>query len=341
MHPCKYDTWGRQVRCHFDSLESPLSGGLFSPSSIVPNTCVLRAKTGQIFSRKIPACGTEIALVFTEEKKTIRKSQQVLKALTAIRYTLHAILIKYSLPVYLPVFLDRVLVSPLLLLRRVWYGYTFRRIKLANCDKYAIVDPCDFASLSKYTWLLDCEYGSRRAIRLAGTVCGHISVHMHRQILADELEAKSSALLVKLFIDHINCNALDNRRANLRIVTRMQNAKNRSKSKKKCSSVYKGVHWNKSGKKWGAMIRANRKPIYLGYFTDEIEAAKAYDEAAKKYHGEFACLNFPPPDKKGLKNLIKYWFSNRFQRGFFDADSADFTDLEKRKTNDYSLFAND
>jgi hypothetical protein len=235
-------------------------------------------------------------------------------------------LIKYSFPVYLPVFLDRVSVGPLLLLRRVWYGYTFRRIKLANSDKYAIVDPSDFAELSKYTWLLDCEYGCRRAVRLSGRTSGHISVHMHRQIMADELSAvsnlssvlcprassiknRASGLLSpKLFIDHINCNAIDNRRANLRIATRAQNAKNRSKSKRKCSSVYKGVHWHKQHKKWGAMIAVDHKRIHLGYFSNEDQAAKCYDEAAKKYHGEFACLNFPPPDKKGLKNLIKFYF---------------------------------
>ncbi len=201
-------------------------------------------------------------------------------------------------------------VSPVLLLRWIWYGHTFRRLKLANSDKYAIVDPCKYAELSKYTWLLDCEFGCRRVIRLAGRKSGHIFVHMHRQILADQLKAKSVVLLVELFIDHINGNALDNRRANLRIVTRAQNAKNRSKGSKKCSSVYKGVCWHKYNKKWSAEIKSNHRQIHLGYFDDEIEAAKAYDEAAKKYHGEFACLNFPPPDKRGLKNLLKYWFKS-------------------------------
>lgn len=219
-------------------------------------------------------------------------------------------LIKYTPPIYIPVFLDRVVVSPLLLLRWIWYGYTFRRVRLADSNKYAIVDYGDFAKLLKYTWWGDYSYGSYRVIRFIGKDRGHTALQIHRQIMKGELNYKLQTSNSKLVVDHINRNSLDNRRANLRVATHLQNARNRVKINKKCSSIYKGVCWSKHHKKWAAQINVRRKSIHLGYFKDELDGAKCYDEAAKKYHDEFACLNFPPRDKRGLKNLIKSLFNS-------------------------------
>jgi len=98
------------------------------------------------------------------------------------------------------------------------------------------------------------------------------------------------------FCDHINHNGLDNRKANLRLATRSQNAWNRQKAKIKSRSKYKGVSWYNRGKRWSVRIQVNRKQKFLGIFEDEIEAAKAYDRAARKYFGEFAELNFEKKD---------------------------------------------
>lgn len=93
-----------------------------------------------------------------------------------------------------------------------------------------------------------------------------------------------------LEIDHVNGDKLDLRKINLRKCTRMQNSDNighRSNN----TSGFKGVIWDKRNKKWKSIIGHNNKQIYLGRFENKEDAATAYNEAATKYHGEFAKLN--------------------------------------------------
>lgn len=90
--------------------------------------------------------------------------------------------------------------------------------------------------------------------------------------------------------DHIDGNKLNNQKTNLRIATRTENARNQ-RPVRGGSSQYKGVGWHKAANKWRADIRINGELKYLGLFTDEIQAAKSYNEAATKYFGEFAQIN--------------------------------------------------
>ncbi len=171
----------------------------------------------------------------------------------------------------------------MLLYRRLRYGYAFRRIPLTQ-GKYAIVDPDDYERLSQYNWHVRKTTQTFYAKRSALTRRTVTPIYMHRCVI------KVPAGMVA---DHINHNGLDNRKANLRPVTRAQNNRHTKKINTKCRSMYKGIYYDRRDGVWCARITCNGKAIYLGSFKDEIEAAKAYDQAAKKYHGEFAGLNFP------------------------------------------------
>ena len=153
-----------------------------------------------------------------------------------------------------------------------------KKIKLTQ-GKYAIIDDKDYEELSKHKWyaafdLRVKKYYARR--RVSGT---STKLNMHRFILNTPKG---------MFTDHINRNTLDNRRKNLRTCTSNQNAYNSEKPS--CNtSGYKGVTFKY--KKWQVIIKASGKQIYLGRFTNKEDAARAYNNGAKKHHGEFACLN--------------------------------------------------
>lgn len=91
-------------------------------------------------------------------------------------------------------------------------------------------------------------------------------------------------------VDHINHNGLDNRKTNLRNCRRNDNKKNRVAWGK---SKYVGV-CHLDNNKFLAHIRINGRLKHLGIFLNEEDAARAYDKAAKEYHGEFANFNYPP-----------------------------------------------
>ena len=112
-----------------------------------------------------------------------------------------------------------------------------------------------------------------------------VVIKMHREILRVPDE---------MFVDHINHNGLDNRKANLRSATRAQNTRNRRKDQKSnFHSKYKGLTWYRRKKRWAVRIIVDGKSKFIGYFDNEIDDAKAYDTAAKKIPWPIRCFKLP------------------------------------------------
>lgn len=152
-----------------------------------------------------------------------------------------------------------------------------KRLKLTK-GKYTLLDDEDFERASRYRWFCDYFGYAARDFKINGK---RKRVWLHRWLFD---------VPKGLFIDHKNRNPLDNRRSNLRICTNQQNVTNGGIPKNNTSG-YKGVSFAKEKGRWRAYIKYNRKQIWLGYFDDPKKAARAYNQAARRYHGQFACLN--------------------------------------------------
>lgn len=149
--------------------------------------------------------------------------------------------------------------------------------------QFTLVDDEDFERLNKWKWYAHKGTSTFYACRRENVAYKkYVSISMHRYLLGLS-DSKTMA-------DHKDGNGLNNQRANLRGATRSQNAAN-SRNRKDGSSKYKGVSWTVRDKRWAANIDLNSVRISLGYFINEADAAIAYNEAAIKYHGQFAKIN--------------------------------------------------
>lgn len=144
--------------------------------------------------------------------------------------------------------------------------------------KVVLVDDDDYEKLNQFNWFAHWSGWGWRALRNKWVNGKGETIFMHREILNAPKGTQ---------VDHINGNSLDNRKENLRFCTNQQNSFNRQAQKNNKLGI-KGVSWKKSHKKFMARIKVGEKVIHLGHFDSAIKAALVYQEAEKKYFGEFA-----------------------------------------------------
>jgi hypothetical protein len=150
------------------------------------------------------------------------------------------------------------------------------RWKATIPTKFALVDDDDFAFVSRYKWHASKDGRYWYAKTNWFTERGKRPISMHRMILG----------FPRGLIDHRNLNGLDNRRRNLRLATKAQNAAN-SPGHRDRKSKHKGVCFEKFTGRWLAQLRVNGKRVLKARFDTEAEAAIAYTVAVVQHCGEF------------------------------------------------------
>ena len=150
--------------------------------------------------------------------------------------------------------------------------------------KVALVEDRDYGYLMSWKWMASRQkngdfYAKRRK---AGKRCDkHVSIYMHR-VIVNTAEGMTT--------DHRNSNTLDNRRSNLRLCNKSENAHNcgvRSDN----SSGHRGICWHKKARKWQVRLKSHGVDKYLGLYKDLDKAIIARKTAEEKYVGEFAFNN--------------------------------------------------
>ncbi len=152
-------------------------------------------------------------------------------------------------------------------------------------DRWTLVDLEDAA------WCLSQTQWSIRGNKAKNRCYVRVPEPLHRKLMA----ARTGHV-----VDHINGDTLDNRKLNLRLCDARGNARNVVHSKNQRKGGYKGVSWSKKARKWQVVFgggerlpNGKSKLVYVGNFESAEEAARAYDDAARKAFGEYAALNFP------------------------------------------------
>jgi len=153
-----------------------------------------------------------------------------------------------------------------------------------------VVDEIDAHLITKYCW---CHLPGRGSVSAWDQDLGGY-VHLHRLI---------TTASYGLVVDHVNGDVCDNRRANLRITDLTGNAMNRT-ANRGGHSTFKGVAQASRSTKWRAQIHVSKRQIYLGLFETEVDAALAYDAAAREHFGNFGTFNFPNHGERSSLHVL-------------------------------------
>lgn len=143
--------------------------------------------------------------------------------------------------------------------------------------KIALVDK-EFSHLSNWKWHAIIRNGIWYAAHnFSGDDGWKGRIRMHQAIIGRSLNRQ-------IVIDHRNGDGLLNSQKNLRHATNRENISNQKrKIRQKTSSGFVGVYWHKASKKWLAQIIVNKKKTYIGIYSSEKEASKAYQKALALY----------------------------------------------------------
>lgn len=154
------------------------------------------------------------------------------------------------------------------------------------CGRVALIDAADELLVANHGWCSHKRGGAEKneERRYVHAKINGVNVSLHRFLMNPPSH---------LEVDHIDGDGLNNCRSNLRVVTHRENMANQGKRFGEFSSRFVGVHWHAQRRKWNAMIRREGKRIHLGLFTNEEDAAMAYDTAVLEMSPGFGMLNFP------------------------------------------------
>lgn len=156
--------------------------------------------------------------------------------------------------------------------------------------KYALVDDKHYDLLSRLSWHAKYNHSTYYAATYINTRRRNPDGRWrYYEVMMQNLIMPPHG---NYLIDHRDGNGLNNQESNLRYANRTQNGANRRIASNNVSG-YVGVHWCNTINKWVSRIRVRQKTINLGSYDDVTEAARVRDQAAIRYFGEFAKLNFP------------------------------------------------